>query len=504
MKRDGSRNEYQTAPIVLYLDAGAPIHGVRPFEIVHIDHTPLKILIHSLAFKEIATSVWITLAIDAKSRAIVGFYLTTESPSYRSCMMVMRDIVRRHDRLPETIVVDNGPEFHSKNFHRVCAAYRCNLKYRPKGKPRFGTVMERVFGTTQSQLIHTLEGNTRLMKKNRAITKLVNPKNFVEWTLPALHGALDMYFSELYGTKPHPAHGEEPVAHLKKTLAETGARNHTHVKLDRLFLIETCPSVDDETRIVDIQRGVKVQHYYYWHDGFKGLKSKQRKVLVRPDPWDPRYCYVLIDSTWHTARSKLVGELRRCTALELQYAVAETSKKFLTKGQKLTPELLKKWTYVAVASNFDARLAAESEEMRYLYEPMGIGSIERDNLLHPVLRVSVDDDADFSHQATSSQAIDLDQEVSVYSTGELPDAPRRPEAAYAASVGENSPLTSEPENLIGQAGSSAAPKPPRVKKTNPRPAANDSLLDKLRHAESQQQQEQPPAAHYSDDEYGYF
>jgi hypothetical protein len=42
--REGKRSEYHSAPIVWYLSAKDPLHGVRPFEIVHIDETPLDVV----------------------------------------------------------------------------------------------------------------------------------------------------------------------------------------------------------------------------------------------------------------------------------------------------------------------------------------------------------------------------------------------------------------------------------------------------------------------------
>ena len=379
VKREGTRNAYQKEPITLYLDAKTPINGLRPFELVHIDHTPLEILIVNPERREISKKIWITVAIDAYSRAIVGFYLTTESPSYKSCMMVLRTIVQRHGRMPDVIVVDNGKEFHSQSFQRVCKLYQTNLRYRPKGKPRFGSVMERVLLTTEKEFIHNLNGNTKLNKKHRAITKAVNPKQFAEWTLVALHSGLSMYFEELYGAHPHPAHGLSPTEMLQRSLAQTGLRSHTLIRYDRTFRIETCPAVKNDTRVIDPIRGVKVDHYYYWSDAFRNPRLARKSLQVRVDPWDPRYCYVLIDGIWHTAKSKLVGELRRCSALELQYAIDETKKKYLRKGQNLSPELLSKWTSVAVASNFDDRLRAESDELRSLYEHTGLGSVEQDN-----------------------------------------------------------------------------------------------------------------------------
>jgi putative transposase len=67
-KREGKRSAYQAAPVVWYLNAQDPIHGVRPFEYVHIDHTPLDIFLIAGETRELLGRPWLSLAIDAESR----------------------------------------------------------------------------------------------------------------------------------------------------------------------------------------------------------------------------------------------------------------------------------------------------------------------------------------------------------------------------------------------------------------------------------------------------
>lgn len=374
--REGKRKDYQESPIVWYLKCDEPIHGVRPFQYVHIDHTPLEIILGPPGDGDNLGRPWLSLAIDAESRAIVGFYLSFEPPSYRSCMMVLRDLVRRYGRMPDMVITDNGKEFHSISFSQVCHLYRTNLRFRPAGQPRHGSVMERVFGTSQSQLIHNLEGNTKLMKHVRTVTKSVNPENFVKWTLPALHGALDYYFRVLYGTDNHPAHDEGPEQHLLDRLVETGVRRNRWIRYDHTFMIETCPSVDlTGTRIVDIQRGIKINHIWYWTDAFRNIGSRQRKVQVRVDPWDVANCYVLLGNHWHKCASKLAVRLRGYTEIELRYAFQELVRKHGIKKKDLTPERIAEWARVLDAANFDPRLRIQQAETRLVYDNLGMTAV---------------------------------------------------------------------------------------------------------------------------------
>ncbi|BBD67637.1 integrase, catalytic region [Nostoc commune NIES-4072] len=124
--------------------------------------------------------------MDAFSRRILAIYISYDPPSYRSCMMVLRICVQRHSRLPQIIVTDNGKEFYSTYFETLLAIFECTLKRRPPAKPRFSSVCERLFGTTNTQFLYNLAGNTQITKKVRLMTKSVNPKNLSVWTLGLL------------------------------------------------------------------------------------------------------------------------------------------------------------------------------------------------------------------------------------------------------------------------------------------------------------------------------
>jgi hypothetical protein len=90
-------------------------------------------------------------------------------------MMVMRECVQRHARLPQIIVVDGGREFESVYFETLLARYECSKKTRPGAQPRFGSVCERLFGTTNTRFVYNLLGNTQITRNVRQVTKSVSP-----------------------------------------------------------------------------------------------------------------------------------------------------------------------------------------------------------------------------------------------------------------------------------------------------------------------------------------
>ncbi len=210
LKRQGHRSAYNLEPFYWELDLKTPRHGDRPFEIGHIDHTQLDVEVISSRIGRMLGRPWMTLLIDAYSRRVTALYLTFDPPSYRSCMMVLRECVRRQNRLPQIVVVDGGKEFGSTYFEALLANYECTKKQRPPAKARFGSLCERMFGVSNTQFIHNLQGNTLIMRNVRQVTKSVNPKGLAVWSLSELHGQLCKYFYEVYDTIDHPALGQSP------------------------------------------------------------------------------------------------------------------------------------------------------------------------------------------------------------------------------------------------------------------------------------------------------
>lgn len=269
-KRKGRRAAYSTEPLYLELNRTTPVHGDRPFEIGHIDHTELEIELLCTQTGENLGRPWLTLLIDAFSRLILAFFLSFDKPSYRSCMMVLRECVRRHMRLPQMLILDGGREFSGDYFETLIAYYELTPKFRPPSKGRFGSVCERIFGTNNTQFIYNLAGNTQLTKKNvRLVTKEVNPKNLALWTLPDLHELMTEYVDETYSAMHHPALSQSPRDAFLAGLARGGHREHRRVYYNEEFRMLTLPTTAKGTAKIVPGRGVKINYIFYWCEGFR-------------------------------------------------------------------------------------------------------------------------------------------------------------------------------------------------------------------------------------------
>ena len=322
-RRRGQRAAYRQEPFYWELTCATPRHGDRPFEICHIDHTELDLELVCSQTGHNLGRPWVTFLVDAFSRRLLAFALSFDPPSYRSCLMVLRACVRRHGRFPQTIVVDGGPEFGSTYFETLLARYECTKKTRPGGEPRFGSVCERLFGTTNTQFIHNLVGNTQIMRDVRLLTRAVDPRAQAVWTFGALHERLTEWAEEVYDTLEHAALGQSPRAAFAAGLIQGGARLHRLIPDDEDFRMATLPTTPKGTAKVHIGRGVKVRALWYWADAFRDPAVEQTAVPVRYDPFDVGRAHAFVRGRWVACISEYYAAFQGRSEREVMLATAE-------------------------------------------------------------------------------------------------------------------------------------------------------------------------------------
>lgn len=150
--------------------------GTRPLQTILVDHTPLDIQIVDNADRAcVIGRPYLTLAVDAHTRMVFGYYLSLDPPSYLSVAMCLLqgvlpkdDLIRRFKLaqpwpvfgLPEAVHTDNGKDFRSKHLERFAAQYEITLEYRPVRTPHYGGLIERIIGTV-NRFVHALPGTTK-------------------------------------------------------------------------------------------------------------------------------------------------------------------------------------------------------------------------------------------------------------------------------------------------------------------------------------------------------
>src|SRR6266542_4120665 len=354
MKGQGRRGAYELEEFYYELEMTTPRHGDRPFEIGHIDHSPLD------------------------------------------------------------IVVDGGKEFSSVYFEALLARYECAKKQRPSAKARFGSTCERLLGTTETRFIYNLIGNTQLTKNNlRHVTKAVDPKNLAAWTYGALLNRLSEFAYEVYDTTDHPALGQSPREAFIAGLSQSGARGHRLIRDEEEFRLLTLPTTARGKAKVIPGRGVRINYLYYWCGAFRDGEVEGRQVDVRYDPFDAGCAYAYLRRQWHQCLSEYYHVFHDRSERELMMATAELRRRHQNHQRRLTITAGKLASFLKEVERDEALLIQRRRDAEVRAVSKGRKGPDR-----PLIPVTVDDGNQLQANATGSpaperEAVDL-EDLEIY------------------------------------------------------------------------------------------
>lgn len=344
--REGHRAAYDSKPTAgffWHLGPNVPPHGDHPWHIGHIDHTQLDLeVICSKTGKNLGRP-WVTFLTSANTRRIVAIYMTFDPPSYRSDMMVIRICVKRYGRLFDIIVADGGGDFHSVYFETLLARYNVTLRTRPPAEPRSGNVLERLFGTSNTQFLHNLSGNTKVTKQDvRKVTQSVDPKNLALWPLGRLYFRLCQWGYEVYDQSEHITLGQSPQDAHVRGIAQSGVRETRFISYDQDFIIDTLPTTAKGTAKVQLNQGVKINSIYYMHPSMLDPELVGSSIPVRYDPFNAGIAYVFIQKAggWIECRSEHYAVFRGMTERQLQIATEELRQRRNLHGKQINARML--------------------------------------------------------------------------------------------------------------------------------------------------------------------
>ncbi|MDG9669584.1 helix-turn-helix domain-containing protein [Hahella sp. CR1] len=276
--------------------------GQYAMDVIHADHTELELeLVCSRSGANLGRP-WLTLLIDCFSGMPLGYAVLYDPPSYRSIMIAIRSMVQRFGYMPSNIWADGGAEFRSVYFESLVAKYGGSI-LRRDGKPRHGAIIERFFGSVQTQLIHRLKGNTQATSGNvRELTRKVNPRLNAIWTLHEFDKALSDLLEHLRA-HAQSSELESPLEKYARSERTLGVRRNRQVLYDQKFIISTLPTTRKGTAKVNSRTGVRVNHIDYWHSSFRASDVRNKCVQVRYDPYDIGFVYAYIRGGWQKCQA---------------------------------------------------------------------------------------------------------------------------------------------------------------------------------------------------------
>lgn len=325
--RKGHRTAYAFKIQYWQLELTTPRHGDRTWQIVHVDHTVLDLeAVDAKTYANLGRPR-VTFVMDAYSRKLLVVYVSFEAPSYRTCMMVMRLLVRKYNRLPEFFVVDRGPEFRSTYFEVVCSHFGVNKKTRPVDDPRAGTLIENLFGVANREWTENQLGNTKIMKNVREVTRETEPKALAKYNILEIQKGLEEWAAD-YNARIHRTLGMSPDDAYNTGLLLGGERPETAITYDEDFINWILPTTPKSTAKVFPGVGLKVNNIPYYDTALRQPDVEGKTVAVRYDPWDIGYIKAFVKDKWIVCLSKYYSILKGRSEADLKRVSEEVRQKY--------------------------------------------------------------------------------------------------------------------------------------------------------------------------------
>ncbi len=192
------------------------------FKMWQIDHTRLDIWIRVEVEEGVwePREVWLTVAIDVHSRAIMGWCLSCKHPDAWTTALVLRSAVLEKDDpacplcgLPETLVPDHGKDFMSHSVAALVRALGVRLDPCPPYYPNMKGEVERWFGTLNGYIAQ-LVGYMAADGRSEASARLRLPSLL---TLPQLRAEVGRFIAEYHG-RVHGTTKERPLERWQRTV----------------------------------------------------------------------------------------------------------------------------------------------------------------------------------------------------------------------------------------------------------------------------------------------
>lgn len=272
-----------------------------PLDEIQIDHTLVDLIcVTDDGFRIPMARPYLTLAIDVKTRAIVGYYLSLDRPDAFAvglCIAIsamdktellaelgIEGVTWAMQGLARSVLLDNAKEHHANSFRRGCEANLIVLSYRPPGQPFFGGHIERLIGTMMHRL-HALPGSTRSNVIERGEYK---PEKHAVMTFPEVHRYLVMQICA-YNLTVHSELGMSPhQAWIQSLTGSEGYKAPIVPPRNLQFLSDFMPF---ERRLVR-RDGVELFGIRYWSQSLIPLIGHREQLAVHYDPRDMSRVYV--------------------------------------------------------------------------------------------------------------------------------------------------------------------------------------------------------------------
>jgi len=197
----------------------------RILERVEVDHTPIDLFLIDEKTQLPLGRPTLTMLQDHNSRMPMGYYLGFNAPSTAAVLAALRHSIlpkkKRKSKIgleikgdwpchgiPETLVVDNGLEFHSQALEHLAFNLGMRIQYCPKKQPQFKGCIERYLKTINYSCVHLIPGTSFSKYYERGD---YDPQEHAVLTLDEFQELLEKWLIDVYAKTVHSTLGTTPL-----------------------------------------------------------------------------------------------------------------------------------------------------------------------------------------------------------------------------------------------------------------------------------------------------
>ncbi len=201
----------------------------QPLQFVLFDHTVVDVwaaLYDDDGVRITEFRPTLTLAVDVRTRMVLGAVLTYESESLYAVLACLREVIRKKSLLisqyglckgatdgfgkPDCVIVDNAWQLSGVAFQSICALAGINVRWAPVETPTYKAIVERAIGTLNTLLWHRLDCGIPYNGPKMAALRL-DPRRFAEEDLEQLQERLWRVIVTIYHLEVHDGIGMAPA-----------------------------------------------------------------------------------------------------------------------------------------------------------------------------------------------------------------------------------------------------------------------------------------------------
>lgn len=214
-----------------------------------IDHSRLDIWIRIWGGERwVPSQVWLSLVLDAHTRAIPGFVLSTKCPDAWTVALLMRQAILPKDNpgwkirgIPEVVQPDNGKDFRSHAVEVSFAYLKIGLDFDPPYYPNRKGKIERFFLTLDRGCLRGLPGHMNATGRSETtaayyVQTLLTRKQLVR--------EVEKYIVDEYHQRTHSETRRKPAEHWEESVRlrmpeSVDALNNMLLKFDEMRKVNT-------------------------------------------------------------------------------------------------------------------------------------------------------------------------------------------------------------------------------------------------------------------------